>query len=165
MEDVYDLKNLPQKAAKTEKTNKKLVQRLKKRNYRELDAIIHQLHEEVFEEIDCLKCGNCCRSISPFIIEKDIRRISKHLRMKPSEFSESYLKLDDDGTYGFSKTPCSFLGVDNYCAIYEQRPRACAEYPLTDRPRVYQALDVSIKNAAVCPAVYEIFERLKALNY
>lgn len=165
MVDVYDLKDLPQKAAKAEKINKKLVRRLKKKNTRELDDIVHQLHEEVFEEIDCLKCGNCCRSISPYIIEKDIRRISKHLRMKPSVFSESYLKLDEDGTYGFNQTPCPFLGADTYCTIYDQRPRACADYPLTDRPRVYQALGVSLKNTAVCPAVYEIFERLKAMNY
>ena len=165
MDDVYDLKNLPQKAVKAKKANTKLVQRLKKRNYRELDDIIHQLHDEVFEEIECLKCGNCCRTISPYIIENDIRRISKYLRIKPSEFSEHYLKLDEDGTYGFKRTPCPFLGADNYCTIYEQRPRACADYPLTDRPRVYQALDVSLKNAAVCPAVYEIFERLKAMNY
>jgi len=165
MEDVYNLRDLPQKAARSEKYNKKLVRRLKRLKSRDLDRIIHQLNEEVFEEIDCLKCGNCCKSISPYIIDKDIQRISKHLKVKPSVFSETYLQLDDDGSYGFSKTPCPFLGEDNYCAIYELRPRACAEYPLTGRARVYQALDASIKNASICPAVFEIFERLRKMNY
>lgn len=165
MPDVYDLKSLPQRAARAKKPNRKLVRRLKKINPRKLDAIIHRLHDESFEHIDCLKCGNCCRSISPIIIDKDIDRISKHLQIKPSEFAEKYLEQDDAGVYGFNQTPCPFLGDDNYCAIYKLRPRACAEYPHTDRSRVYQALDLSIKNTGICPAVYEIFEKLKEMNY
>ena len=165
MQDDYNLGDLPQKAARAKKSNKKLVQRLKKVNPRKLDAVVHELHAEVFEEIDCLKCGNCCRSISPYVTDKDVQRLSGYLKKKPSRFSEQFLKVDEDGSYGFNQTPCPFLGEDNYCAVYSRRPKACADYPLTDRKKFYQALDISVKNTAICPAVYEIFERLKARGY
>ena len=45
--------------------------------------------------------------------------------------------------------------------VYESRPKACREYPHTDRPRFYQILDLTLKNAEVCPAVFELIERLK----
>ncbi len=32
-----------------------------------------------------------------------------------------------------SPSPCPFLGDDNYCSVYEARPKACREYPHTDR--------------------------------
>ncbi|MCF8232650.1 MAG: YkgJ family cysteine cluster protein [Bacteroidales bacterium] len=165
MDDVYNLRDLPQKASQAKKSNKKLVQRLKKINPRKLDRIVHELHAEVFEEIDCLKCGNCCRSISPHITDKDIQRLAGSLKMKPSYFSEQFVKIDEDSSYGFNQSPCPFLGEDNYCAVYTLRPKACADYPLTDRKRFYQALDLSLKNTVICPAVYEIFEWLKVRGY
>lgn len=50
---------------------------------------------------------------------------------------------------------------DNYCMVYESRPRACREYPHTDRKRFYQILDLSHKNCETCVVVYEIFEDMK----
>ena len=28
---------------------------------KELDAIVHQINEEVSSQIDCTKCANCCK--------------------------------------------------------------------------------------------------------
>ncbi|MFN2424681.1 MAG: YkgJ family cysteine cluster protein, partial [Cryomorphaceae bacterium] len=41
-------------------------------------------------------------------------------------------------------------------------PKACREYPHTDRRNMQEILDLTLKNAAVCPAVFEILERMKA---
>lgn len=155
------LPSLPEKAQKVEKENKAFFKSIKKSRQRELDDTIHALHEEVFEHIDCLECGNCCRSLGPRIIDKDIERIGKNLRLKPSEVIEKYLRIDEDGDYVFKSMPCPFLGDDNYCFIYEDRPKACREYPHTDRKKFFQISSLTVMNARTCPAVYEILERLK----
>ncbi|MBT6808887.1 MAG: YkgJ family cysteine cluster protein, partial [Flavobacteriales bacterium] len=57
--------------------------------------------------------------------------------------------------------PCTFLGMDNYCSIYEVRPKACREFPHTDRIKQHQLLGITEKNVEVCPAVFNIIEKLK----
>jgi len=87
--------------------------------------------------------------------------MAKQLRMKPSAFIDQYLNLDNENDYVFKEAPCPFLMPDNYCMVYEQRPRACREYPHTDRKRFYQILNLTLKNTHYCPAVYEVVDRLK----
>jgi Fe-S-cluster containining protein len=67
---------------------------------------------------------------------------------------------DEDGDYVFKSSPCPFLASDNACSIYEFRPKACREYPHTNRPQMKQILDLTFKNATVCPAVKEILKRI-----
>ena len=152
-----------EQAERASPANKKLLQRLKREKSNKLDAVVHQLHEEVFTVTDCLKCANCCKTTSPIFYQRDIERLSKKLQLKPSQFVEKYLKLDEDGDYVLQKAPCAFLDSENYCTVYEDRPAACREYPHTDRKRFYQLLDLSYRNTFVCPAVYEIFEQLRKL--
>ena len=145
------------------KENKKFFQQLKRVKPKVLDQKIQQLHEEVFDCTDCLECANCCSTTGPLFTDKDIVRIAKHLRIKPSEFTDKYLRIDEDKDYVLQQVPCAFLGVDNKCSIYEVRPKACREFPHTDRIKQYQILDLTQKNVAVCPAVYEIVEKLKTI--
>jgi len=165
MKDPCFIASLKSRPLEKYKANSRLVKRLKKVNKRKLDQEVHRLHQVAFGHIDCLDCGNCCRTISPIITDKDISRIAPKLKLKPSEFVERYLAVDGDQDYVFRQTPCPFLGADNYCAVYAFRPAACADYPHTDRPRFYQALSLSLKNTHTCPAVYEIFENLKTGGY
>ncbi|MEI7662864.1 MAG: YkgJ family cysteine cluster protein [Bacteroidota bacterium] len=137
-----------------------LVKRLSKTDSRKLDERVHALHEAVFDEINCLDCANCCRTLGPRITDADVQRIAASLRIKPSAFAEQYLVVDEDGDYIFRSMPCPFLGSDNYCSVYDARPRACREYPHTDRRRVYQVMALMLKNSTTCPAVFEILERL-----
>lgn len=141
--------------------NKKFFAKLKSGKPKQLDSTIHKLHDEVFETTDCLKCANCCKTTSPIFYDKDIERASKHLKIKPSKFIEQYLKIDDERDYVLKQSPCAFLDHENYCMIYESRPTACREYPHTNRKRMYQILDLTLENTMVCPAVFEITERLK----
>lgn len=123
-----------------------------------MDLQIHQLHEKVTKNTDCLKCANCCRSLGPRITDKDVDRMAKALRLKSNDLIAKYLKVDEDGDTVFQSMPCPFLGSDNYCSIYESRPKACREYPHTDRKRFFQIFNLSIKNAETCPIVYEVLE-------
>ena len=143
------------------KENKAFFQQVKRLKPKVLDKQIHQLHEEVFACTDCLKCANCCTTTGPMFTDKDISRIAKHLRLRPSEFTEKYLRIDEDNDYVLQSVPCTFLGDDNRCNIYDVRPKACREFPHTDRAKQHQILNLTEKNVAVCPAVYEIVERMK----
>lgn len=149
-----------QYAVSKKKDNKRVLQKLKKIKPAELNKLIHSLHEEAFEEIDCLECANCCSSISPAVVDNDITKISKHLRIKPSQVVDKYMLLDEDKDYIMNCTPCPFLLSDNYCSIYESRPLACKGYPHTDHGKMYQILDLTLKNTKICPAVCLIFEEL-----
>lgn len=137
------------------------LKKLKKKKPRNLDDVVHELHAEAFSEFDCLDCANCCKTIGPRLIDKDVERLAKQLKMKPSEFMDQYIEVDEDGDMIFREHPCPFLLPDNYCMVYENRPRACREYPHTDRKRFYQILNLTQKNCETCPVVCDIVEELK----
>lgn len=156
-----NLKEKLQLAEKVKKENKALVKQLKKTKPKNLDDRVHQLHDEAFDNIDCLACANCCKTTSPIFYEHDIDRLAKHLKMRPSAFIEQYLHKDEVGDYVLNEAPCPFLDYENYCMVYDSRPTACREYPHTNRKRFYQLLDLSLKNTEICPAVVDVFEGLK----
>jgi Fe-S-cluster containining protein len=158
---MIDPKELKLLASYRRKEFRELFRMLKRRKPKNLDKLTHKFHNEVFAKLDCLDCANCCKSISPMITDRDIQRISSGLKMKPSEFTEKYLDMDEEQDYVFKNSPCPFLMTDNYCSIYEIRPKACREYPHTDRKRFVQILDLTLKNTATCPAVFEVVEGLK----
>ena len=134
---------------------------MKKKDARRVDEAFHTAHEQVFNEMDCLQCANCCKTTSPIFYQNDIERIARSLRMRPGDFIEKYLRVDEDGDYVLTVAPCPFLDADNYCQVYDDRPKACREYPHTDRKKVMQIAELTLKNTMVCPAVYEMLERLK----
>ena len=153
-----DLKN---KASGKKAENQKFFSRIPAKKYKVLDDTISRIHNDVFKEINCLECANCCKTISPILYESDISRICKQLKTSTYEFKEKYVILDEDGDYVFKEQPCPFLGNDNFCIVYNNRPKACREYPHTNQNRFYQVINKTILNTSVCPAVYEIVERLK----
>ena len=158
---AYDIEKLKQKASGEKRENKELFKKLRKKRPADLDEKVHSLHHKYMEEIDCLECGNCCKSISPAVKDSDISRLSKYLKIKPSELTERYFLLDEESDYVFKTQPCPFIGEDNYCSVYDARPRACREYPHTDRIKIHQILDITYQNISVCPIVYEIVQELK----
>jgi uncharacterized protein len=118
------------------------------------------LHEQAFEKVDCLQCANCCKNYSPRFKTPDIKRISKHLKMKEGQFIETYLSLDSDGDYVAKTAPCPFLGSDNYCSIYDQRPSDCHRFPYTDEDVLLKRPAITMKNLSFCPITYYVVEHL-----
>ncbi|WP_029906332.1 YkgJ family cysteine cluster protein [Prevotella sp. 10(H)] len=145
-----------------EKAQPSFLQYYKKNKKRlaKMDTEVQEIHDEVSDEIDCLLCANCCRTLGPALYDKDIERMAKALRIKPAEVVSSYLRIDEDGDYVFRSMPCSFLLPDNYCSIYESRPKACREYPHTDRKKFEQIFKLTVKNTETCPIAYEVLLRL-----
>lgn len=118
------------------------------------------LHEKAFTEVDCLTCANCCKNYSPRFKTPDIKRISKLLRLKESVFIDTYLELDTEGDYVSKSKPCPFLGSDNFCSIYEERPSDCKRFPYTDEDVLIKRPAITLKNSTFCPAVHIVLEHL-----
>ena len=151
------MQNWEKKSSENQKKYKRFLQRPDKNKV--LKAL-PQLHEEAFAKIDCLLCANCCRNYSPRFKTPDIKRISKHLKMKEGDFIETYLRLDDEGDYVANSKPCPFLGEDNYCGIYDNRPSDCVRFPYTDEDVIIKRPQLTIKNSSFCPIVYYVMEGL-----
>jgi uncharacterized protein len=155
---VLDLIDFENKSKSEYSSNKKVKDRLRKLKGKALDEKFLEYHEDAFEEVDCLSCANCCKTTSPIFISTDIERISKTLKMKTGEFIDTYLKVDEDGDHVLQSSPCAFLLQDNTCLIYEDRPKACREYPHTNRKNMGGILALTLRNTLVCPAVFRIFQ-------
>ncbi|MGB5237069.1 MAG: YkgJ family cysteine cluster protein [Flavobacteriaceae bacterium] len=156
-----EIKKLPLEAKKKYNENKKFFSKLRKKPPKDLDITMQRLHEEEFQRTDCLECANCCKTTGPLLRDSDIIRIAKHLRLKPQAFISKYLRIDEDNDYVLQELPCPFLGADNYCSIYDVRPKACREYPHTDRKKFHQISDITMKNMPICPAAFRIVEEMK----
>lgn len=156
-----DIEKYRQLALQKRVEHKKFLANLRKKAPKNLDRIVQEIHEEVFSEIDCTQCANCCKDLGPDLTEADITRISKHFRMKLQDFEAAYLQVDEDGDKVFQCMPCLFLGQDNLCSIYDVRPKACREFPHTDRKKIYQINHLTLKNTLICPAAYLFVEKLR----
>ena len=151
------LDNWEKKSAEHQKLYKQFLQRA---NKNQVLKLLPNLHEEAFEKIDCLQCANCCKNYSPRFKTPDIKRISKHLKMKEGDFIETYLRVDEDGDYVINSKPCSFLGADNYCTIYDVRPSDCERFPYTDEDVIMKRQPLTLKNSTFCPITYYVLEKL-----
>ncbi len=156
-----DVEKELEQAARDYRANKKLVARLRQRIPRDLDERVHDQHDRAFARIDCLDCANCCKTTSPIFRDIDIDRLARHLNIRPAELVERHLHLDHEGDYVLNVAPCPFLGPDNYCSVYAARPRACREYPHTDRKNIAQILPLTLRNTLVCPAVAQVMRGLR----
>ncbi|HLF44780.1 MAG TPA: YkgJ family cysteine cluster protein [Chitinophagaceae bacterium] len=158
-EDI--LWNWEKKSADNQKKYKQFLQRADK------NKVLKQLpdlHEEAFKKTDCLQCANCCKNYSPRFKTPDIKRISKVLKLRESEFIEKYLSVDEDGDFVVNSKPCPFLGTDNYCSIYEDRPSDCRRFPYTDEDVFIKRKELTLKNSTFCPITYYVLEKLAEKN-
>lgn len=155
------LNELQKLAKDTHNENKKYFAKLKKKPPKNLDYVMQDLHDATFAKTDCLSCANCCKTTGPLFTKADVERIAKYLKQKPQQFIEQYLRVDEDNDYVLKQVPCSFLDTDNSCFIYDVRPKACREFPHTDRKKFQQISDLTLKNVAICPAAYTIVEKMK----
>ena len=159
-----DIRKQLEIAKSKRKATKRFLNSLKKEKDKVIDQLFHEEHQNSSKQIDCLSCANCCKTTGPLFTQKDIKQISNYLKIKPGDFITRYLKLDDENDYVLQQTPCSFLNQDNYCSIYEVRPKACAEFPHTDRRNQKQIFNLTVKNCEICPIVSKVVEEVQS-NY
>ncbi len=135
------------------------------KTYRHNERKLKKMAQEVEEQINCLECGNCCRVATAKLLDRDVERLAKHLRISPFRFVEDY--CDENEEEGLilkrdKETGCVFLS-GNECTVYEHRPASCADFPHLARgarsleSRMWAMPD----RATYCPIVYNTLEAWK----
>jgi len=145
---------------KSEQNQKRYKRFLQKADKNRVLKQLPKLHQEAFSKINCLHCASCCKNYSPRFKTPDIKRISKHLKMRESGFINKYLLVDEDGDFVLNSKPCPFLGNDNYCSIYEERPSDCRRFPYTAEDVFIKRKELTQKNSTFCPITYYVLEKL-----
>ncbi len=129
----------------------------------DFQPLVDETDRQVWQDIDCTTCANCCKKMTPTYTRDDLQRIAQHFRMPVKLFKEKWLKADETtGEWMNRDTPCPFLQPDNRCGIYAIRPLDCAEFPHHNKQPFDEWNDTFIGNVDKCPATYELVSRLKA---
>lgn len=159
-----NLKNLKKKFEKNRKTLRHFITRTENNLPANLEALADKTDKEVWAEVNCLSCANCCKVMSPTYTFQDIKRIAAHLGMKPKEFKKKWLYLDKKDNDWMNKSrPCQFLDVTtNMCSIYEVRPADCAGFPHLVKKPLADYFYVHKQNIQYCPATMLFIEKLHA---
>ncbi len=130
----------------------------------ELDSIVQNLYKKVAEEIDCTKCANCCKKITPTLSQDDVYQLSQGTGFSTKQIKADFLKKDEDGDYVFRKTPCPFL-QENLCTQYNFRPKTCRSFPHLHKAEFVFRLIQVINNYSICPIAFNVYEQLKFQLY
>lgn len=162
MENIY-LKKLKKKFNLNRKYFRHFITRTYNNPPQNLDAAMDSIDKEVWKEVNCLSCANCCKVMSPTFTNTDIKRISLHLGMRPKDFKEKWLYRDKRGNEWMNKSqPCQFLDLKtNMCSIYEVRPADCADFPHFHRRPASDYFYIHSQNIELCPATMVMVEKLK----
>ena len=132
-----------------------------KENPKGINVLTAELNRQVWEEIDCTTCGNCCKKMTPTFTKTDIKRISTHLRMSPRQFIDKWLSTSGDDYVNVNQ-PCQFLDLKtNLCSIYEVRPVDCSGFPHLSKKPFASFAHIHNQNINYCPATYSFMEKLK----
>lgn len=158
---ISEYQHILERFRRNRKSYLAILKELGQLNHKTCDALMSDLDEKAFEEIDCLQCANCCRGTGPLLKSKDIDRLAKSCRQSVGAFMQNYIRNDEDGDFVFQQMPCPFLESDNYCNVYSERPEACSEYPHSRMRHFNSYMPMHIKNLSICPALVRMLELYK----
>lgn len=142
---------------------KRFLTRLEKKPTRGLQQLIVQKEKEVWAQVDCMSCANCCKTMTPTYTPADLKRIAKHFEMTVDEVKKKWLKQERGGDRDWvnRSTPCQFLNTStNKCSIYAIRPLDCSDFPHHPKKFVEFA-HIHKQNLDSCPATFLLVEKLK----
>jgi Fe-S-cluster containining protein len=134
---------------------------LRRKPPRGLDQLAERMDKEVWKEVDCTSCANCCITMSPTYTQRDIKRISSFLGMTSKDFKTKWLFRDKEGDWLNKSAPCQFLDPEtNHCNIYAVRPADCVGFPHFTKKKMIEYMHVHIQNVESCPATFKMVERM-----
>lgn len=158
---VMDLKKFEKKAGKKKDKLVKFLKKLDKVVPDDMQQLVAEVDKTVWQDVQCLECANCCKTMTPTFTKEDLVRISAHFNMTPKEFKKKWLYKDESGDWMNTSTPCQFLDDKNMCTIYEIRPADCAGFPHHNKEPFHLYNDMFINNIMYCPASYELVNRVR----
>ncbi len=162
---AVNLRSFKQKVRHHKKRLKSFLTKLEKNPPKGLNTLAATLEVDVWKEVDCLTCANCCKTMTPTYTKADIKRIAAHFKVTPQQFSDKWLIYEKkDKDWQNKKQPCQFLNLkDNKCSIYEIRPLDCSGFPHLHKNKMVDYMHIHKQNIEYCPATYKLVEKMKAL--
>ncbi|WP_051268061.1 YkgJ family cysteine cluster protein [Terrimonas ferruginea] len=161
---MFTFRDFQQVMKDTKGRYRRFLSKLEKNPPRGLDKLTSRAEGEVWKEVECLSCANCCKTMTPTFTPADIRRISAHFNMTQDEFKKKWLRQERGGNRDWLnvKQPCQFLNLeDNKCSIYEIRPVDCAGFPHLPKKKMVDYIHIHKQNIEYCPATYKMVEKIK----
>jgi Fe-S-cluster containining protein len=150
--NLLELKRL---ATTKEHENILFITLLKCKDSGKIDKIVHQLHNEITQQIDCTLCGNYCCQLQPELHKKDIATLARLENIAPQNYKEYYCEKAEDGKILLKTKPCRYL-KEKKCSIYENRPEECKNFPYTDDEEFVSRLYSVLNFYEICPIVFNL---------
>lgn len=159
---IVNLRTFKKKFELNKRSFRTFLTKLENKPPQGLHKTMVEVDKEVWAEIDCLSCGNCCKKMTPTFTPADIKRIAGYFNMTPDAFREKWLTFDKkEGDWQNVKQPCQFLNLtDNKCSIYPIRPADCAGFPHLTKKNPTDYIHVHKQNIQYCPATYKMVEKM-----
>jgi uncharacterized protein len=126
----------------------------------EIDNSVMQLNDLITPQIDCTKCGNCCRSLMINVSEQEANQVADHLKLTRLEFDNRYIEKGFGNDMILNTIPCHFLS-ESSCTIYSNRFNGCREFPALHIPGFNKRLFTIFMHYDRCPIIYNVVEHLK----
>lgn len=161
---VVDLRLIEKRAGELHSENLQFSNYLKTLNSESVDQIVQEISQTVAQQIDCMKCANCCRSLVVAPNYLDISQLAQTVGLETNEFKKKYMKRDHEGDMCFKQKPCPFLKSNSdshFCSVYANRPMTCRTYPHLEKGHFISRLGNVLSNLKVCPIAFNTFELLK----
>ena len=160
--DSINLRNFKRKVEKNKRRLRLVLSKVEKKAPLHLDQLAEKIDKEVWKEVNCLSCANCCKVMTPTFTVQDIKRISAHLGQTPKEFKDQWLVKDKNQDWTNKINPCQFLDLKtNMCRIYEIRPTDCSGFPHLAKKKMVDYIHVHKQNIEYCPPTYAMVEKLE----
>jgi Fe-S-cluster containining protein len=157
-----NLRSFAKKVNLNKRAFKRYLGKVEKNPPKDLYKTLVTIDKQVWQEVDCLSCANCCKKMTPTFTEKDIKRIANHLEMTPVAFKDKWLQYDKKGAEWTNvKQHGQFLDLKtNMCNIYDVRPADCSGFPHFTKKQPVLYLHVHQQNILYCPATYSMVEKM-----
>lgn len=160
--DSINLRNFKRKVEKNKRRLRLVLSKVEKKVPLHLDQLAEKIDKEIWQEVNCLSCANCCKVMTPTFTAQDIKRISAYLGQTPKEFKDQWLVKDKNQDWTNKINPCQFLDLKtNMCKIYEIRPTDCSGFPHLAKKKMVDYIHVHKQNIEYCPATYAMVEKLE----
>lgn len=126
-----------------------------------IDKLTPIIEMEVWKEVDCITCANCCKKMTPTFTPADLKRISRHFNQTQQQFKDQWLRIDKNKDLINKTEPCQFLNLlDNKCSIYEVRPADCSGFPHLSKKKWTDYAYIHKQNIDYCPATFRMVQKM-----
>jgi Fe-S-cluster containining protein len=150
-----------QALADLEKENDEFRMFLKAQDPDEIDAQVFSIQLDVTAEVDCTKCGNCCRTLMINVEPEELEPLVHRLQSSVEDIKAKFIEESSQGQLIINTIPCHFL-EDSKCTIYESRFTECREFPHLHKKGFTRRLFGTFMHYERCAIISGTIERLKS---